>query len=220
MNERRPMRVNLQARAATAEQRRARTLERLLDAAERVIADRGVDAASIEDFVRAAGVSRGTFYNYFPTTTDLIHAINQRVAAHVDGALEALVQQPRDPPSLLASALHTVLAAYQANPVRGWVVLQLANSRAPRVRAFEARFAQLYTEGVRLGQFRDVDMAAAFTIAFGAMRMAQRDVVSGAALPVQAVQVIALLLTAFGVPYDEAERISREEAEAARLALA
>jgi len=40
--------------------------------------------------------------------------------------------------------------------------------------------------------------------------------VAGGAAPVQAIQVIALLLAAFGLPYEAAERISRDEAVAAR----
>ncbi len=210
------MRVNLAARAAAAEQRRAQTRERLLDAAEGVVAEKGFDAASIEEFVRAAGVSRGTFYNYFPTTTDLLTALNRRVASHLDTLLAEVALQPRDPATLLARSLHTVLSAYLADPVRGWVALQLASSRAPRVGAFEDRFARLYNEGVRVGQFRTIEMTSAWTLAFGAMRMIQRDLVSGHAEPVHSVEVIALILTAFGLPYDEADGISRTEARAAR----
>jgi AcrR family transcriptional regulator len=209
------MRVNSQARAAAAEQRRTRTRERLLDAAEGVVAEHGFDGVPVEAFVAAAGVSRGTFYNYFPTTADLHHALNERVAAHLDGLLERLAQQPGEPASLLAASLHTVLCAYLTDPVRGWVALQIASSRTPRVRSFESRFAALYEAGVRQGQFRLVEMTSAWTLAFGAMRMTQRDVVAGEATPHQAVQVIALVLAAFGVPYEEAERISRHEAAAA-----
>jgi len=211
------MRVNLPARAAAAEQRRAKTRELLLSAAEAVVAERGIEAASVEEFVRAAGVSRGTFYNYFPTTTDLVTALNERISAHLDGLLVELMARPADPATLLAASLHRAMAAYLADPVRGWVALQLAASRAPRVRGFEVRFAQLYAEGVRRGQFRDVDVDAALTVTFGAMRMTQRDVVSGDAAPARAINVIALILTAFGVPHADAERISHEEAEAARL---
>jgi AcrR family transcriptional regulator len=216
MSERRPMRVNLAARAAAAEQRRTRTRERLLDAAEAVVAEKGFDAASIEEFVHAAGVSRGTFYNYFPTASDLLAALNQRVAAHLDAVLAEVARQRQSPATLLARSLHLVLVAYLADPVRGWVALQLANSRAPRVAAFEERFALLYNEGVRVGQFRAVQMTSAWTLAFGAMRMIQRDLVSGQSAPVHSVEVIALILTAFGLPYNEAERLSRAEAETAR----
>jgi len=45
--------------------------------------------------------------------------------------------------------------------------------------------------------------------------MARRDVLSGAALRAQGVPLVALILAAFGVPFEEAEQISREEAEAA-----
>ena len=218
MTTRRPMRVNAEARAAAAEQRRARTRERLLDAAETVVAEKGMQGASIEEFVSAAGVSRGTFYNYFPTTTDLLHALNTRVAADLDLKLEALSAHIDDSAARLAATFHIVLASYVTDPVRGWIAVQIAASRAPRQQAFEKRFAAIYREGVACGRFRDVDMSAAYTIAFGTIRMAQRDVVGGVTLPSQSVQIVALILAAYGVPYEEAEQISREEASAASAA--
>lgn len=211
---RKPIRVNLKARAATAERRRARTRNRLLEAAEAVIAERGVEAVTIATIVESAGVSRGVFYNYFPTATDLLNELNRRVAEQLSGRLLALAKRPVDPATRLAASLHTVMAAYAADPVRGWVALQVAGSRAPRASAFESLFSMLYKEGVKAGQFRKVDMTAALTVCFGAMRMARRDAIAGEA-PSQAVPVVALILAAFGVPYEEAERISREEAAAA-----
>lgn len=210
----RPSQVNLAARAATAERRRAATRERLLDAAEAVVLEQG-PSASIEDFVRAAGVSRGTFYNYFPTTADLLHAMNTRVAALVDAKLDAL-SGIEDAAALLAASLHTVLAAFPADPLRGWLALQLAASRAPRQQPLEARFGAIYAQAVEQGRFHVVEMTAAWTLTFGALRMAQRDVAAGATLPVQSVQVVALILVAFGLPLAEAEAISRTEAMAAR----
>src|SRR6185437_7897903 len=185
--ERRPMRVNLQARAAAAEQRRARTRERLLAAAETAIAEKGLERVSIEDFVRAAGVSRGTFYNYFPTAGDLLGALTQRVATYLDALLEEVARQDRDPATRLACSLHRVLAAQTADPVRGWVALHIAGSGNPRVPSFEAHFARLYREGVDRGQFRAVEMASALTLTFGAMRMMQRDLVAGDADAVRSV---------------------------------
>jgi AcrR family transcriptional regulator len=211
-----PIRVNREARAAAAEQQRARTRERLLDAAEKVVVEKGAEAGSIEDFVKAAGVSRGTFYNYFPTTTELLHALNTRVATELDGELDRVGAAIEDPVARLAATLHTVLSAYVDDPVRGWVAVQIAVSRVPRQRAFEARFAGIYEEGVACGLFHKVDIGAAWTLAFGAVRMAQRDVLAGAAIPSSAVQVVALILAAYGVPFEQAERISCTEAAAAR----
>jgi len=108
-----------------------------------------------------------------------------------------------------------VISNTASDPVRGWVAAQIASSRAPRQRVLEDRFAALYREAVAGGRFRDVDMAAAYAIAFGAMRMTQRDMAGGAALPAHGVQTVALILAAFGIPFEEAERISRDEAMAA-----
>jgi AcrR family transcriptional regulator len=210
------MRVNLEARAATAEQRRARTRERLLDAAETVVVEKGFDGASIEEFVAAAGVSRGTFYNYFPTTAALLHALNTRVAEDLDRTLDVLTAHIDDCATRLAATLHTVVASCMADPVRGWVAMQIAASRVPRQHTFEDRFAATFREGVASGRFRDLDMTAAYTIAFGSIRMTQRDILGGASLPAHAVQVVALILAAFGVPFDEAQQISRDEAAAAQ----
>jgi AcrR family transcriptional regulator len=212
---RKPIRVNLAARAAAAERRRARTRERLLEAAEAVIAERGVEAVSIATIVESAGVSRGVFYNYFPTATDLLQELNRRVADQLAGRLLALTNRPVDPATRMAASLHTVMAAYAADPVRGWVAVQISMSRAPRAEAFETLFTRLYKEGVKIGQFRKVDINAALVVCFGAMRMARRDAIAGDA-PDQHIGVVALILAAFGVPYDDAERISREEAAAAR----
>lgn len=209
------MRVNREARAATAEQRRMRTRERLLDAAERVVAEKGFETASIEEFATAAAVSRGTFYNYFPTTTDLLSALNTRVAQDLDIRLDASTAQIEDSAERLAAAFHIVVANYVSDPVRGWIAVQIAASRAPRQQAFEARFAAIFREGVAGGRFRKADVNAAYIIAFGAIRMIQRDMLVGPGLPPQAVQIVAMILAAFGVPFEEAERISREQADAA-----
>lgn len=216
MSERPALRINLAARAATAEARRARTRERLLGAAERVIAEKGVETANIEDFVAAAGVSRGTFYNYFPTTAALLQAMHTRIAETLVVRLDQLSGDIEDPAARMASNLHHILVSYADDPVRGWVAMRIAETGVPRQNAFEERFAAIFSEGVSCGRFRAVDMAAARTVVFGTIRMASRDAVTGAALPVQTAQVVALMLTALGVPYEEAEQISCQEAVAAR----
>ncbi len=52
-----------------------RTLRRLLDAGLRVFARRGYHAARVDDIVRAARTSHGTFYLYFANKEDLLRAL-------------------------------------------------------------------------------------------------------------------------------------------------
>ena len=57
----------------------------LLDAAERAYAERGLSRTTVSDVARAAGVTRGLVYHYFPTTEDLLDAVlERRVEAFVE----------------------------------------------------------------------------------------------------------------------------------------
>lgn len=50
-------------------------MRRLLDAGMRVFAQRGYEAARVDDIVRAARASHGTFYLYFADKEDLLRAL-------------------------------------------------------------------------------------------------------------------------------------------------
>lgn len=58
--------------------RRARTRERLLTAAVAVFAERGINAASVEEICEAADFSRGAFYSNFADKSDLVLALLDR----------------------------------------------------------------------------------------------------------------------------------------------
>ena len=71
--------------------------EKLLVAAQREFAARGVDA-SLEKIARDAGVAIGTLYRHFPTRLDLLMAAFQpRLEEFLDGATKALeIDDPWD----------------------------------------------------------------------------------------------------------------------------
>src|SRR5579883_1270921 len=81
-------------RTRVGHERSARTESRILEAAMRVFADMGPDAPKIDDFVQAAGVSRGTFYNYFESVEELLAATSEwttrELIESVERALEGL----------------------------------------------------------------------------------------------------------------------------------
>lgn len=60
------------------EDSREQTTQRLLDAAEKLIARKGLDAASVEDIAAAAGYSRGAFYSNFNSKDDLFIELLRR----------------------------------------------------------------------------------------------------------------------------------------------
>lgn len=67
------------------DRQREATHRRVYEAALEVFRDEGMDAAKIEDIVRRAGVSRGTFYFHFPRKDDvLLERVEQSEEALVD----------------------------------------------------------------------------------------------------------------------------------------
>ncbi len=70
--------------------RSQQTLERLLDAAEALIMEKGVDAASISAVARRAGSSVGAFYARFPDKDALLRSVFERFAAQARATIDAV----------------------------------------------------------------------------------------------------------------------------------
>src|SRR5271165_6027842 len=86
-------------RTRVGKERSARTETRILEAALRVFADMGPDAPKIDDFVLAAGISRGTFYNYFESVEELLAATAEWTTRELIEAIEAALE-PLEGPAL------------------------------------------------------------------------------------------------------------------------
>ena len=76
--------VPAQSRELRAQGRK--TMRRLLDAGMRVFADRGFHAARVDDIVRAARTSHGTFYLYFTNKEDLLRALATECGLEIERA--------------------------------------------------------------------------------------------------------------------------------------
>jgi AcrR family transcriptional regulator len=61
-----------------------KTMSRLLDAGMRVFAEKGYHAARVDDIVRTARTSHGTFYLYFANKEDLLRALATECAQEMD----------------------------------------------------------------------------------------------------------------------------------------
>ncbi|MFJ9441254.1 TetR/AcrR family transcriptional regulator [Kitasatospora sp. NPDC101235] len=113
--------------------RRVHTRARLLEAAGRVIVERGHAQATIEDVCAAAGYTRGAFYSNFSSKDDLVLALFDQHAANRLDQLERLLDAPAH--GRLDALARSLL---EVDPVeRNWILLFL------EFRAHAARDAQL-----------------------------------------------------------------------------
>ncbi len=108
--------MNLDTDAQSARARhKARTRDALLDAALELFGERGYDDTTVDEIAAAAGVSRRTFFRYFPTKEAVVFA---RQAERLESFRE-LAADPRpgeSPFACLARALVTLGNGYVSDP--------------------------------------------------------------------------------------------------------
>jgi len=110
-----------------------RTLARLLDAGAAVFADRGYHAARVDDIVKAAKTSHGTFYLYFSSKQDLFRAVAVEVAAEMADLARDLPDLEPDDASTEAALgdwLDRFGSLYRRHGafIRTWTAAEIADS--------------------------------------------------------------------------------------------
>jgi AcrR family transcriptional regulator len=157
-----------EAGSARARQREE-TRTRLLEAAMAAFRRSGVQAAQVEDIVRAAGVARGTFYLHFPTKDHvLLETVcrdQEPVAARLTTCLE---QAPR---AFLRAVVGQViaLAAAEEPAVSREILIAIARhatdlerERMPLARVTAEYFRRAQARGEVRADLTPAELVAAF----------------------------------------------------------
>jgi len=148
-----------------------RTMRKLFDAGMRVFAERGYHAARVDDIVRAARTSHGTFYLYFANKEDLLRALAVDCADEMMKLADGIgpIGPDEDGFEELRSFLAQFVTTYRRyGPViRAWMEDQVADREVDRlgVKAFTAIGARL---GERMRE-AGVDIADNEPAAVGAL---------------------------------------------------
>ena len=82
----------LSPRRTPSQDRSRRTVERILEAATRVLSEHGYDGASTNRIAKAAGVGNGSLYQYFPNKDAIVIAVLDRFADRLADRLGAEIE--------------------------------------------------------------------------------------------------------------------------------
>ncbi|MBW2401535.1 MAG: TetR/AcrR family transcriptional regulator [Deltaproteobacteria bacterium] len=132
--------------------RSQQTLDRILAAAEVLIAEKGFEDTPISEIVRHAGSSVGAFYSRFEDKHALLHAISGRFVeqamATTDFALDPARWNDASIGELLHSVVRFLVSIYreQAGLLRAFVI---RNHTDPEFRARQERLTLYVNRGVR-----------------------------------------------------------------------
>lgn len=105
----------LTPRKAPRQARSRATVDAILDAAARVLVQRGYAATTTNAVAEVAGVSVGSLYQYFPNKDSLIAALHERHGRQMSALLDAALLQHRASslPQALAGVIESAVKAHQ-----------------------------------------------------------------------------------------------------------
>lgn len=195
-------------RAEIGAARSLRTKTRLIEAAARVIGLRGEDAATIDDFIRQAGVSRGTFYKHFATRHDLMAALWEHFGREPYKRTWDIYAHIPDPAErVMIGIKHQLLRAGHSH-AWGWLVIRIWIDEDAMYRDIQKLVSSEMQAGLLQGRFAFADKEVACELVLGALMAATKALMTAPQPPDFIDEVCAMILCMLGVNIEESRRIA------------
>lgn len=177
-------------------QQREQTRARIIHAAMAVFAEKGPDSPVVDDFIKAAGIARGTFYNYFQTTRELLDATIDTLSDVLIQAVEPVVAQMPNPVLRFATAARMYYRRATTDPLFGPFLSSVSGVGTLAAEHVQADLG----EALELGLIAVADLELAHAVAAGVMVFALKSPkASSAGGDARGVEVVRAILAGLGV---------------------
>lgn len=198
--------MSVDHRSRNARMRRERMRARLIEAALFVSAARGPDGASIDEVAVAAGVSRGSFYNYFFTLPELLQASSHELGLELIALVLAEVAPVTDPAERLARGVLLLIDAGRKYPlVARFAARMAAVALAPGSVAYTV-LPPLLQAGMDMGRFAPMPLSAACDLTGAPVLATLSRLALGEAVEDRI--IVQGILRVLGLPDPEAKALS------------
>ncbi len=199
--------VSISRRKEIGAERRERTRQKLLAAGARVIAELGEKKASIDDFIRVAGVARGTFYNHYSTNKELLDDLWATFGRAPFLLIQRSCEDLHDPAERLATEARMVFDGAARDAAWGWLVYAMS-ADGETISDDLLQYPRPDLEiGRKLGRFQFDDLLSACDLVVGSVRWGLRAVLEEDRPARCGDAMCILLLKALSIDEVEARRI-------------
>jgi AcrR family transcriptional regulator len=195
-------------RAEELSGKRERTRKRIFETTFGLIGhERGL-SVRIEQICAAAGVSRGTFYNYFSSMEELFQLLAVELSHDFNASVIATLSTIESSAERTNAAVQHYLKRARRDPAWGWAMVHLS-AAGPFFGAetFEACHSTI-ERGIKSGEFHIPHAQYGRDLLLGTCLAAMRSTLRGEGARSQPRIVSHLILRALGVPDDRAREIS------------
>src|SRR5262245_48241463 len=194
-------------RPRVAAERRARMRRKLVESALLVFAEKGVDASVTDDVIAAAEVSRGTFYNYFQTNSELLLAVIEDLGNEVVDLIETRVQALPTPAARLFTGLRLYLDTARRYPLFARFITRVGpQAIGPDNLVYEYIPVHI-ADAIAAREFVDVPVSVALDMIVGAGLIAVARISAGCADDAYLGAMLLALARSLGLDRPRAESL-------------
>lgn len=145
---------------------------RLIEAAILVFAERGVAGVVIADVIARAGVARGSFYNHFRSTEELLEAACLEITAEILDEVEPRAAGAADAAEAIHLGTVLVLRVAQKHPLLGRFMAMLSLQANTLIADLSTLLPERIAAGLASGEFAQDDALAMTDLTVGMIRQA------------------------------------------------
>lgn len=188
--------------------RRAQARARILEAAEQLILERGVESVTIDEIAEASDIARRSFYSHFESKHDILVPIARERTRRIHERIDRLVKGIDDPAAVLATAFRHAIRALTRDPLCRWL---LVHSHLPQSRLLEGLGESGLRDirrGVEVGRFQIANSEAMRLVLTGSFVSVLIARAEGALDDRTLDDAVELLLRMLGVGHEDAARVT------------
>ena len=149
----RRMTAHADAPTSRLDRRKARTRRALIDAARRILAERGTVDVSIQEITETADIGFGSFYNHFDSKAELFEVAVGEVLEEYGAALDSACEHLDDAAEIYAVGVRMTTRLASTQPAVAQVLVQVGLSYAWSERGLAARALRDIRRGIADGRF-------------------------------------------------------------------
>ena len=156
-------------RVRVGAERRNKTRLKLLECALGVLNEKGPDSAAIEDFIAAAGVSRGTFYNHFDTVNQLLLALATEMSDEMIATIDPIVLTIKNPVDRFSAGTRLYMHLAVLYPIWGAFISRVGTRVATRGQLIEKNLTRDLTDALAAGLIKVDNVLVARDMVLGSI---------------------------------------------------
>ncbi|MFN3657359.1 MAG: TetR/AcrR family transcriptional regulator [Pseudolabrys sp.] len=192
-----------------SDRRKRRNRQLLIEAGHRVMAQKGIDAATMVEISELADVGTGTVYNYFASKDDLAMAVMELVMHRLAERIEAVTDTFADPAQVYAFGIRNVMKAATTDHRWRWLLRRSEVIAAAMYQVLGPYAIRDIKNAVAAGRYRAEDPELAWRLATHAIVGFSLAVCDNKIAPDKIDESVVNLLGMVGVPREEAWELAR-----------